>query len=258
MKRVLFLVYGVACYVVFLATFLYAIGFVENRLVPRSIDGGGEAGTTASALAIDALLLALFAIQHSVMARRGFKRMWTKLVPEPIERSTYVLAASSCLIVMFCFWRPIPQTLWSVPSLDTALVGVSLLGWSIVLVGTFLINHFDLFGLRQVHFAARGRERPPHRFRTPALYRIVRHPIYLGFIIAFWATPTMTIGHLLFAIATLGYILIGSRLEERDLVHEYGDTYVAYRQRVRGLVPIPKRGGAPVAQTDENLTILVR
>ncbi len=241
MRRVLYLVYGIACYLVFLATFLYAIGFVENLWVPRSIDAGGASSSTSVALVIDAWLLGLFAIQHSVMARRGFKRLWTKLVPEPIERSTYVLCASTCLIVMFWCWRPMSQVVWSIPAAAPLLVAGSLLGWGIVLVGTFLINHFDLFGLRQTYIAARGRERPPHRFRTPALYRIVRHPIYLGFSIAVWSTPTMTLGHLVVALATLGYILVAIQLEERDLIHEYGATYEAYRQQVRGLVPVPKR-----------------
>jgi protein-S-isoprenylcysteine O-methyltransferase Ste14 len=168
--------------------------------------------------------------------------LWTRIVPPPIERSTYVLCASACLAAMCYFWRPIPSIVWKVEpaGLRALLVGVSLFGWGIVPFATFLINHFDLFGVRQVYFAAHGQEPPPHRFRTPALYRLVRHPIYLGFIVAFWATPTMTLGHLVFSTAMLGYILVAIQFEERDLVHEFGDQYVAYRQNVRGLVPIPK------------------
>ncbi len=240
MRRAIYLLYGVVCYLVFFGTFLYAIGFVENAVVPRSVDTGGPRAGTGAALAIDALLLSLFAVQHSVMARRGFKALWTKIIPEPIERSTYVLCASSCLIAMFYFWRPIPYPVWRIESewLRAVVVGVSLLGWAIVLFGTFLINHFDLFGLRQVYLAARGEERPPDRFRTPALYKLVRHPIYLGFIIAFWAGPTMTVAHLVFSIGTLGYILVAIQLEERDLVHAHGDAYRSYREQVRGLLPI--------------------
>jgi protein-S-isoprenylcysteine O-methyltransferase Ste14 len=242
MKRIGYLLYGVVCYGVFLATFLYLIAFVEAAFVPRTIDAGGPGSSTAVALVIDALLLSLFGVQHSVMARRGFKQAWTRIVPEPIERSTYVLFTSLCLIALFHFWRPIPYVLWDVghAGLRGLLVGVSLLGWGIVLVATFLINHFDLFGLRQVWLAGRNQQRPSHPFRTPLLYKLVRHPIYLGFIIAFWVTPTMTVGHLVFAVVMLGYILIAIQYEERDLMREYGDQYVDYRQRVRGLVPLPK------------------
>ncbi len=243
MRRTFFLLYGGACYLVFLATFLYAIGFVEGQGVPRSIDSGGPLTPVASALLVDALLLTLFAVQHSGMARRGFKALWTRVVPQPIERSTYVLAASSCLLLLFWAWRPIPAVVWHVerPAPRVGMLVVSAAGWSIVLFGTFLINHFELFGLRQVYLAARRRDLPRPQFRTPVLYRVVRHPIYLGFILAFWSAPTMTVGHLIFAIATLAYIVVAIQLEERDLVHEYGGRYLAYREQVRGLVPIPRQ-----------------
>jgi len=251
MSRILFALYGVVCYLVFFITFLYAIGFVEDfhwhlfgttYFVPRAIDFGGETSGTATALVIDAALLSLFAVQHSVMARRGFKAVWTKVVPKAIERSTFVLAASLALIVMFYFWRPMTDTLWNVHSeaLGRVLQAVSLAGWGIVLVATFLINHFHLFGLHQVYHHYKGVDPGPTKFRAPGLYKLVRHPIYLGFIIAFWVTPAMTYGHLLFAVATLGYILVAIQFEERDLIHEHGDTYKQYKDNVRGLVPLPK------------------
>jgi len=242
MKRAGYLLYGIACYFVFFGTFLYAVGFVEAAVVPRTVDAGGPVSEPGAALFVNVLLLSLFAVQHSVMARKGFKERWTRIVPEPIERSTYVLAASLCLIALFWLWHPIPAVLWDAqqPALRALLTGVSLLGWGIVLLSTFLINHFDLFGLRQVYLAARGQRAQAHQFRTPLLYKLVRHPIYLGFIIAFWATPTMTVGHLLFAAVTLGYILVAIQFEERDLVREYGERYTAYKQQVRGLLPIPK------------------
>jgi methanethiol S-methyltransferase len=251
-KRIAFFVYGLAAYVFFLGTFLYAIGFVGNFriglwgglvFVPKSMDVGGDASSLVTALLIDALLLGVFAIQHSVMARRGFKAWWTKIVPQPIERSTFVLAASAALALLFAFWRPIGAPVWATedPSGTALLVGLSLIGWLTVLVGTFHINHFDLFGLRQVFYALVGREAPAHRFVTPGLYRVVRHPIYLGFVIAFWATPVMTLGHLVFAIATTGYILIAIRFEERDLVREYGQDYERYREQVGMLAPLPRR-----------------
>lgn len=249
MKRIVFFAYGVVAYLIFLATFLYAVGFVGNfRLqlgdglvfVPKTMDIGGGAGSLWSALGIDLLLLGLFAVQHSVMARRGFKERWTRIVPQPIERSTYVLFASLALIALFAFWRPLGAVVWDVAANDLlrqALIGVSLLGWLLVLVGTFLIDHFDLFGLRQVWYALRGESSPGLEFATPGFYKLVRHPIYLGFIIAFWATPVMTVGHLVFAVATTAYILIAIQLEERDLVHSYGDLYRDYRRRVGMLLP---------------------
>jgi protein-S-isoprenylcysteine O-methyltransferase Ste14 len=254
-SKILFPLYGAVCYVVFFVTFLYAIGFVEDfhyhlfgdvYFVSRAIDFGGEVSSTGTAFVIDAALLSLFAVQHSAMARRGFKAMWTRvLVPKAIERSTYVLAASLCLIAMFVFWRPMPDVVWSIDSeaIGKLMRGISLAGWGIVLVSTFLINHFHLFGLQQVYMHAKGTQDHVARFRTPAFYRLVRHPIYLGFIIAFWVTPVMTMGHLLFAVATFGYILVAIQLEERDLLHEFPMEYKQYKDEVRGLLPVPKGKG---------------
>lgn len=253
MKRIAFFVYGVVVYLIFLGTFLYAIGFVGNfRLelangflfVPKSMDIGGEPGSLATALLVDLLLLGVFAVQHSVMARRGFKARWARIVPRPIERSTYVLFASLALIALFYFWRPLGAVLWDVTGfgwLRNALVALSLVGWLLVLIGTFLIDHFDLFGLRQVWHALRGTEAPDLEFATPGPYKLVRHPIYLGFIIAFWATPVMTVGHLVFAVATAAYILVAIQLEERDLIDRYGSLYRDYRRRVGMLLPRPPR-----------------
>ena len=243
MRRAAYVLYGGACYLITLVTLLYAIAFVSGAPVPRTVDAGGPASAPGTALLVDVLLLVLFAVQHSGMARRGFKAAWTRVVPKPIERSTYVLAASACLLVLFALWRPIPRVVWSLeaPSARFALLAVSALGWFIALFSTFLINHFELFGLRQVYLAARRKEPAVAGFRTPVLYKLVRHPLYLGFVLAFWAAPTMTVGHLVFALATLGYILVAIQLEERDLIHQFGDRYLAYREQVRGLVPIPRR-----------------
>jgi protein-S-isoprenylcysteine O-methyltransferase Ste14 len=238
MRRIAFFLYGVTCYVIFLGTFLYAIGFVANLYVPTSIDSA-PATSPAQAGIVDAVLLLVFALQHSVMARQGFKRAWTKIVPPPLERSTYVLFASLALILLFWNWQPIGGSVWEVrdPFARTALQALSLLGWAIVLVSTFLINHFDLFGLRQVFSYLRGVEYTALDFRRPLFYNYVRHPIYLGFIFAFWVTPSMTLAHLVFALATTGYILVAIQLEERDLVRNYGSTYEAYRHQVSMLVP---------------------
>ena len=237
MGRVLAFLYGVVCYAIFFVTFLYAIGFVANLVVPKAIDTGA-AGPLVPTLLIDAALLGVFAIQHSVMARPAFKAWWTKFVPPAVERSTYVLLASAALVLVFWQWRPLPQVVWSVQGgAATALLTISLMGFLIVLTSTFLINHFDLFGLRQVHAYATGKEIPPHEFTTPLFYRVVRHPIYLGFIVAFWATPVMTVGHLVFAGATTAYMLIAIQLEEHDLVGVFGDTYQAYRKRVSMILP---------------------
>ena len=245
MGRLLALMYGVACYAVFFATFLYAIGFVSGLGVPKHIDSG-TAGDFAGALFIDVLLLGVFAVQHSGMARAGFKRWWTKLVPEPVERSTYVLVSSLALILLFWLWRPLPQTIWQVDNgtLRIMVYAVAGAGWLLVLTGTFVINHFDLFGLQQVWRYHRGirDDGSIAPFVTRAYYRIVRHPLMLGFLIAFWAAPTMTLGHLLFALATTGYILIAVKfLEERDLVAMYGDAYRNYQRRVSMILPLPRR-----------------
>jgi protein-S-isoprenylcysteine O-methyltransferase Ste14 len=238
MDRILALLYGFASYAFFFVTFLYALGFVEGFLVPKTIDTGATASLRESVV-VNLLLLAVFAIQHSVMARPAFKQWWTQWVPKPVERSTYVLFATVALALLCWQWRPMPTVLWNVtdPYLAKVLIGVSLFGWLVVLTSTFLINHFELFGLHQVVNNLSDREMPAPFFRTPFFYKFVRHPIYLGFIIAFWAAPVMTVGHLLFAAATTAYIVIGIMLEERDLVDMFGDDYRRYRERVSALIP---------------------
>jgi protein-S-isoprenylcysteine O-methyltransferase Ste14 len=238
MKRIAVFVYGVVAYATFLASFLYAIGFVGGFGVPRTLDGPRTGGLGA-ALAIDVLLLGLFAVQHSVMARPAFKRWWTTIVPPEAERSTYVLASSAALGLLFWLWEPIGGAVWTVahPLGRLALHGAFVAGWLTVLVTTFLINHFDLFGLRQVWLQLRGEPYRPLRFVTPGPYRHVRHPLYVGWLLAFWATPTMTAAHLLFAMATTAYILIAIQLEERDLSVVHGPDYDAYRRRVPMLLP---------------------
>jgi len=230
--------YGVVAYTAFLVTILYAIGFVSGLLVPKTIDTGTEVGTT-EAFAVNLALMSLFALQHSVMARKPFKRWWTRFVPPAIERSTYVLLSSLVLMLLFWQWRPLPAVIWQIdnPELAMAVTGLSLFGWVLVFTSTFLINHFELFGLHQVTNNLVGQTMSAPRFRTPFLYKVVRHPLYLGFIIAFWAAPTMTIGHLLFAAVTTAYILVGIMLEERDLIDLFGDEYLRYRERVSMLVP---------------------
>jgi methanethiol S-methyltransferase len=234
------LLYGMVTYLLFLGTTAYAIAFVGNIWVFKTIDTG-EAGPLPIAIATDFLLLLLFAIQHSVMARPAFKRWWTRFVPLPVERATYVLFSSLALAFLFWKWRPIPGTVWSVssPAGSAILQVIFWLGWAIVLVSTFLIDHFEFFGLSQVYARLRGQVRPPPVFKSPLFYNWVRHPLYLGFLLAFWATPVMSAGHLLFASAATGYILIGIHLEERDLVSLFGDRYRRYRQQVPMLVPLP-------------------
>jgi len=236
-KFVAFL-YGIVAYLVFLVSFLCAIGFVEGMAVPKTINSGSSA-PFGEAVVVNLVLMSLFAIQHSVMARRQFKEWWTRFVPKSVERSTYVLFSTLALALLCWQWRPMPAVVWHVEDTDVAsgLVGLSLLGWVIVLTSTFLINHFELFGLHQVANNLTGRPMPQPIFRTPLFYQFVRHPIYLGFIIAFWATPVMTAGHLLFAAVTTAYIIVGILLEERDLVGMFGDDYRRYRQRVSMLVP---------------------
>ena len=256
MKKSAFVLYSLTAYTAFLATLLYAVGFLGNlRLgpwhglvfVPKSMDVGGEGAPIATALLIDAALLSMFALQHSGMARRGFKRWWTRIVPPPIERSTYVLVSSVALALVFALWRPIGGAVWSFDDrmITTLFTFASLLGWFIALISTFHIDHFELFGLRRPFYALLGREPPAARFVTPGLYRAVRHPLYLGFVIAFWATPVMTIGHLVFAIATTAYILIAIQFEERDLVRDYGADYERYRRQVPMLAPLPRRPEPP-------------
>lgn len=230
--------YGIAAYLVFFVTILYAIGFVMGIVVPKTIDTG-TATPPFEAVIINLLLIALFAIQHSVMARQGFKTWWTQFVPKPVERSTYVLLASLSLLLLFWQWRPLPAVVWEVqnPDLAVTVVTLSFAGWVLVFTSTYMINHFELFGLHQVTNHLVGKEAEAPRFKTPLLYKFVRHPIYLGFIMAFWAAPVMTAGHLLFAAVTTLYIFVGIALEERDLVALFGDEYRQYKQRVSMLIP---------------------
>lgn len=236
--------YGVFCYAVFLASLLYAIAFIGDFVVPKTIDSGPGVAMP-EALAINLALLGFFAVQHSVMARQGFKAVWTRMVPRVVERSTYVLI-SSLLLALICWkWQAIPTVVWDIgsPVLRMLMLALFALGWLILLLSTFMINHFDLFGLRQVYLRLRGLDYTPLSFSERALYRFVRHPLYLGFLIAFWATPHMSVGHLVFAIATTGYILVGISLEERDLMKYHGVEYAAYRARVPMLLPTGSRRG---------------
>jgi protein-S-isoprenylcysteine O-methyltransferase Ste14 len=237
MKRTLFLLYGIASYAIFLGVFLYAIGFLGDCLVPRALDSA-RPGAVWPALGSDLLLAGLFAVQHSWMARPGFKRWWTRIIPEPIERSTYVMFSNLAMILLFCFWQPLGGEIWSFGGPASVVVYCLYgLGWATVLVSTFLLDHFDLFGLRQVVLHFRGKPYVPIGFRTPGPYRVVRHPLYVGWLIVFWAAPTMSAGHLLLSAAITGYILIAIQLEERDLVAGLGEPYAEYRRTVPMLVP---------------------
>jgi protein-S-isoprenylcysteine O-methyltransferase Ste14 len=245
MKRVAIFAYGALCYAVFLGTFLYVIGFVGNFLVPKSIDSAPLL-PFGQALAIDLALLAIFAVQHSLMARPFFKRWITRYIPAEAERSTYVLAASLALILLVRFWQPLGGSVWEVehPGAVAVLYGLFAMGWLLVLVSTFLINHFDLFGLRQSWLALTGQKYRPVTFRQPWLYRQVRHPLYLGFFIALWSTPTMTVTHLVFAVMASAYIVVGTLLEERDLKAEHPE-YADYAKRVPRYIPRLARRGDP-------------
>jgi protein-S-isoprenylcysteine O-methyltransferase Ste14 len=248
MKRWLIFVYGVACYGIAFATLLYSIGFVGNLWVPKSIDSARDT-SLGVALLTDVVLLAAFALQHSVMARPAFKRWWTRIIPTSAERSTYILFASAALIVLYRYWEPIGGGVWSVESAigQTVLYGLFGLGWALVFLSSFLINHFDLFGLRQIWLQLRRKPYAPLPFGTPVFYQYVRHPLYLGLLLAFWSTPTMTLTHLVFAIATTLYILIAIQLEEHDLTAEHSE-YAQYRRRVPMLVPFLKRRHGPPPQ----------
>ncbi len=252
LKRLVFFAYGLACYLAFLGTFLYAIGFIGNFGVPTTLDGPAT-GPLLTALAVNSGLLALFAVQHSVMARKWFKQRWTRIVPKPIERATYVLFSSVALIVLFWKWQPMGGEVWAVENATAALVlrGLFAFGWTLVLVSTFLIDHFDLFGLRQVWLPLIGLPYTRIAFRTPMPYRFVRHPLYFGFLLAFWMTPAMTLAHLVFAVATTAYIVLAIQFEERDLISEHGSAYEEYRRHVPMLLPVtggtrwpPARSGA--------------
>jgi len=234
--------YGSVAYTLFLGTILYAIAFVGGLPAPKTIDSGAP-GPLPLALIVNTALLGLFAVQHSLMARPAFKRWWKAIVPDSVERSTYVIFSSLALVLLFWQWQPMPQPIWSVtdPTGVVILRVVFWAGWALVFLSTFLINHFELFGLRQVWCRLTGKTLPPPAFRTPSLYRHVRHPLYLGFLLAFWSTPIMTMGHLLFAAATTGYILIAIQLEERDLIAIFGDRYRRYREQVSMLIPLPWR-----------------
>ena len=245
MKKTGFLLYGVISYLIFFGTFLYSFGFVGNLFVPKSIDGPVQV-TLLNAFLINAGLLSLFALQHSIMARPAFKAMWTRVVPEALERSTYVLLSSVCLILLESQWQPMGGVIWSVKSaiVQDLLTVVFITGWLIVLLSTFMINHFDLFGLRQVWFYFNGKPYQPLRFRVPFFYRFVRHPLYLGWLLAFWATPLMTAAHLLFALLTTGYIFTAIYFEEKDLVTTFGDKYSDYKKKVPMILPTGQKTAA--------------
>ena len=245
MKRLFVLLYGLVSYLLFFGTFLYAFGFIGNLVVPKSIDGTPEV-SLLNAIVINAGLLLLFALQHSIMARPGFKKWWTKIIPEPAERSTYVLLSSLCLLLLVWQWQPMGGFIWSVgnPVGKTILTAIFITGWLIVLLSTFMINHFDLFGLRQVWFYFIGKKYEPLRFRIPFFYKYVRHPLYLGWLLAFWATPVMSAAHLLFAILTTGYIFTAIWFEERDLITHFGSKYSEYKKKVPMILPFGNKKSA--------------
>ena len=242
MAKGLAFLYGAVCYVLFLGTFLYAIGFVGDLIVPKSIDSGAQ-GPIGTAILVNVALLGIFAVPHSVMARQGFKRWWTRFVPEPVERSTYVLISNLLLILLFWQWRPMTGVIWEVanPIGEFVLWAVFCIGWALVLLSSFIIDHFDLFGMRQVYLYARGKPYPLPEFKVAWFYKVVRHPLLLGWIIAFWAIPRMTEGHLLFAAVATVYILIAIQLEERDLGNSHGDVYREYQRKVPMIIPRPPK-----------------
>lgn len=242
MKRSLVLLYGIIAYIAFFGTILYAIGFVGNLVVPKTIDGTPQV-PIGKAILINSALLLLFALQHSIMARPAFKRRWTKIVPEPMERSTFVIFTCICLFLLMWQWQPMGGIIWSVenPMAKAILTAVYFIGWGIVFISTFMINHFDLFGLRQVWLYFRGEEYKPLPFRVPLFYRFVRHPLYFGFLIAFWATPVMTVAHLFFAVMTTGYILTAIQFEEKDLVTHFGEKYISYKKKLPMIIPFMKK-----------------
>lgn len=250
MRRGLAFLYGLICYVIFLVSFLYAIGFVGDVAVPKTVNTG-SASPVGSALVVNVLLLGLFAVQHSVMARDGFKKWWTNIVPQPVERSTYVLFTSLILLLLYWQWRPLRTVVWEVQEgwASALLWGIFGLGWLIVLLSTFMIDHFGLFGLRQVWSYLRGKEFEYPSFQAPGFYKYVRHPLMFGFLLAFWAIPTMTAGHLLFAVMTTAYILVGIWFEERDLIRRFGDRYRRYRRNTPMLIPWPT--GTTVTQPSD-------
>ncbi|MEP2715543.1 methanethiol S-methyltransferase [Pseudophaeobacter sp.] len=244
MGRSITFIYGIAVYVIFLATFLYSIGFAGNVLVPKSIDSGAQ-GPIVASLVINLSLLSIFALQHSIMARPAFKRVWTKAIPKAAERSTYILMTCVALILIFVLWQPLPTPVWDVRNtvLGAVLIGLFWVGWLIVLASTFMIDHFDLLGLKQIHAHLKKRQATEPGFVKIGFYRLVRHPIMTGFLIAFWAAPTMTVGHLLFALVTTGYIVIAVlRFEEKDLIAQIGDDYVTYQREVPAFIPGIGRG----------------